>query len=361
MAKAIRWIVGLLVVAAFAGAGVYGTRYLTGTQSEPAAKQERSARRIAVSTPQRRNLEDRYLAVGTVLPLRSIELRPLAAGRVVSAPVSSGDQLSEGDLVFELDSRAARAELANAEASFEEARQELERFEELEDRNISSEARIETVRAAYRRAEAALQLRRANLDDRRLLAPFDGVIGAYDLDPGEYIDPATVVSTLQDLSAVEAEFALPERYFARARKGQTVRLSARPYPDRRFIGEVDFVSPTIAEGSRSFDVRVRVDNDDRALASGMFVDAELVFETYEGLTVPDDAVISEGSATYVFTVEDGRASRTDIALGQSFDGQSEIVDGLNEEAEVVVTGWDNLSDGAPVEIVEEAALDEALD
>ncbi|MCQ0988685.1 efflux RND transporter periplasmic adaptor subunit [Jiella marina] len=361
MGRAIKWLAGLVIVVACAAAGIWGADYLTRSEQAAASTEEPSATRVSTESPELRELEDRYSAVGTLLPLRSIELRPLAAGRVVRAPVNSGDRLAEGDLIFELDSRAARAELADARATYEEARQELRRFEELQDRNVSSEARIETARAVFRRAEAALRLANANLEDRRLVAPFEGVLGAFDLDAGEYVEPATVVSTFEDLSAVEAEFALPERYFARARKGQTVRLQARPYPERVFTGEVDFIAPGIDPGSRSFNVRVLVDNEDRALASGMFVSTELVFETYEALTVPDDAVISEGSATYVFTVADGTARRTDVALGASREGRIEIEQGLDPASRVVVTGWDTLSDGSPVEIVEAENRDEALD
>lgn len=361
LVRAIKWLVGLIVVACFAAAGVWGADYLTASEQQAASTQEPSAIRVSVARPESRELEDRYSAVGTILPLRSIELRPLAAGRVVTAPVASGARVAEGDLIFELDSRAVRAELDDTRATYEEARQELQRFLELQDRNVSSEATIETARAAFRRAEAAVRLAEANVEDSRLLAPFDGVLGAFDLDPGEYIESSTIVSTLEDLSAVEAEFALPERYFAKTRTGQTVRLEARPYPGRVFAGEVDFVAPGIDPETRSFKVRVLVDNEDRALAGGMFVNADLVFDSYEALTLPDDAVISEGSATYVYTVEDGTARRTGIELGASRDGRAEIGDGLGEDAQVVVTGWNTLSDGSPVEIVEEAGRAEVLD
>jgi membrane fusion protein (multidrug efflux system) len=108
-------------------------------------------------------------------------------------------------------------------------------------------------------------------------------------------------------------------------------------------------------------VRVRLDNPDRLLASGMFVTGELVFDTYRALTLPDDAIISEGDATYVFTVADGRARRTSVEIGQSEDGRTEIADGLERGARVVVTGWDMLSDGAPVTVAGEGPPVEALD
>ncbi|MDY8109388.1 efflux RND transporter periplasmic adaptor subunit [Fulvimarina sp. 2208YS6-2-32] len=348
------------MIACFAAAGVWGTDYLTGSEPASDAARSPSATRVTVEAPETRELEDRFSAVGTILPNRSIDLRPLAAGRVVNAPATSGSQVAKGDLIFELDDRVARAELANAQASFDEARLQLQRFQELEERNVSAAAQIQTARAAFLRAEAALQLAKANLADRRLIAPFDGVLGTFDLDPGEYIEPATIVSTLADLSSVEAEFALPERYFAMTREGQTVRLEASPYPDRVFVGEVDFVSPGIEPASRSFDVRVLIENADRALAGGMFVDAQLVFDTYRALTVRDEAVISEGSANYVYTAVGDEARRTDVTLGSSRQGRTEIVEGLDESARVVVTGWDTLSDGSPIEIVPiEIAVEDA--
>lgn len=320
----------------------------------------RQATRVTVAAPEIRTLRDTFRAVGTVRPVRSVELRPLSEGRVEEVAASSGETVAEGALIFALDDRAARAALADAEATLNVAEAQFRRYEALQDENVAAEARLEEERGAFLRAQAAVDAARATLEDRRVTAPFGGVLGVLDLDPGERVDPATSVTTLDDLSTVEVEFAMPERYFGAVEAGQTITLRVAAYPERTFEGEVAVIAPRIGDESRSFAVRADVANDDRALVGGMFVNATLVFGTREALTVPDDAIVSEGSATYVYVAADGTAARTEVAPGTRQDGRTEVTEGLAEGDRVVTTGYDTLSDGDPVRVAEDAASGEAL-
>jgi membrane fusion protein (multidrug efflux system) len=353
--------VTILVVAACGGLGAWSTKALMTDEGHEQKSARESAMDVRLTTPEQRSLERGVGAVGTILPAGSVELRPLAQGRVTEVAVASGEEVETGDLIFRLDDRAARATLADAEATLAETRAQFERYQELQDENVAADVRLEETRAAFRRAQAAVSRAEAELEDRRLTAPFGGVLGIVDIDRGEYVDPTTAFSTLDDLSSVQADFALPERYFDMTRGGEIVRVTSPLYPQRIFEGSVSVKAPRIDPASRSFDVRVRLDNPDRLLASGMFVTGELVFDTYRALTLPDDAIISEGDATYVFTVADGRARRTSVEIGQSEDGRTEIADGLERGARVVVTGWDMLSDGAPVTVAGEGFPVETLD
>jgi membrane fusion protein (multidrug efflux system) len=87
----------------------------------------------------------------------------------------------------------------------------------------------------------------------------------------------------------------------------------------------------------------------------MFADARLLLGSEEGLAVADDAIISEGLSTYVFTVVDGTARRTAIETGASLEELTEVRSGLAPGDRVVVAGWDRLSDGAPVEVADDIA------
>ncbi len=358
----------IVAVSLVALVGSFGTDRLmaaiqAGPGEESGAQQdtdEQDATRVTVAAPKVRTIRDTFQTVGTIRPIRSIGVRPLSEGRVVEVAASSGAMVSEGELIFALDERSERAALAEAEATLTQAEAEYLRYRELEEENVAADARLEEARGAFRRAEAVVDAADVTLDNRRVTAPFGGVLSVLDLDPGERVDPATIVTTLDDLSTVEVGFAMPERYFGSVEAGQTVRLSGAAYPDRAFEGRVTFVEPRIGEDSRSFVVRAEVPNDDRALVGGMFMNATLVFGTRESLTVPDDAIISEGSATYVYVVADGTAARTDVSLGIRQDGRTEVADGLTADDRVVTTGYDTISNGDPVRVSEDAAPQEAL-
>ncbi|MEY8838175.1 efflux RND transporter periplasmic adaptor subunit [Cribrihabitans sp. XS_ASV171] len=347
-------IAGLLVVAAFVAGGIFGTDVLLSKDEDEGNGSGQGQRpvRVAITMPEARRIENAVSAVGTLKPEREVEIVPNVPGRVTEVPVVSGQDVEKGALLVQLDDRAARAALANAEATLNEARQEYRRFEELEERNAAAEAQLEEVRAALLRAEAAVMTSQANLEDRAITAPFGGRLGVIDTVPGSYLDTSEPVTRLSDLSSVEVSLSLPERYFDRILPDQEVTVETPAYPEERFTGHVALRAPWIDLGTRSFEVRATIENEDRRLVGGMFANSRIVIDAYDGLAVPDDAIISEGLGTYVFTIADGKAARTEIEPGVSIGSMTEVRSGLTEGNRVVVAGWDQLSDGAAVEIAE---------
>lgn len=343
---------GLTVaVAAFVAVGAYATTALLGGASEEAAAEERPPTLVTVVAPAERTLLDAFDGVGTVLASRSIDVRPLSEGRVEEVFVSSGETVAAEDAILQLDDRSERAALQQAEATRAETDSVFDRARELADGEFASDAAVEAAEAAFLRAEAEVDLAQKALADRRIAAPFDGVLGLIDIDRGERVGPDTVISTLDDLSEVQVEFAVPERYFARVSAGQRVAITAAGDGESTFDGEVSVAAPRVDAASRSFAVRAVLPNPDRALAGGMFVQVSLVFEETEAMTVPDDSIISEGDTTYVYVVEEGVARRRDIGVGGRVEG-SVAADGLGPDARVILTGYSRLSDGDPVEVAD---------
>ncbi len=363
MRQLFRIAAGAVVVAGLGAAGLFGTEYLLsrpGNAGQSAGNAGGGggggrAARVGVAQPERREIETAVTAVGTIMPSRAVEVTPAVSGRVVAVPVTSGAKVAQGDTLVALDAEAEEAALAGAEASRDEARQNLSRVEQLAQANTAAEQRLEQARAAFARAEAEVMAAWAALDDRKVTAPFAGTLGLIDVDPGAYVSAANPLTMLSDLSVVQVDMALPERYFSRVAPGQRVSLTVPAYPDASFEGLVTVRDSAVSPGSRSFDVRAEIDNSDRRLVGGMFAEARLVFDSYDGLAVPDDAIVSEGPDTFVYVVADGQARRRDVALGGSVGSLTEITEGLEPEARVVVAGWDNLRDGAPVEVAEDMA------
>ena len=357
MRHAIKTIMTLCVVVGLGAAGLFGTEYVLDRQGAQASDRGGAARTtpVRVNTPQTRMVEDAVDAVGTVMATRDVALRAIVAGRVAEVAVTSGARVEAGDLILQLDDRSQKARLTGARATLDEARQNLRRIDELAESNTAAEQRLEAARASFRRAESEMMAATAALQDRRIEAPFAGTLGFVDYDPGAYVSPQDVISTLSDLSVVQVDMALPENYFDRVAPGQRVTLHVPAYPNRRYQGTVAVRETRIDTASRSFDIRAEIENDDRSLVAGMFAKARLVFGSRESLAVQERAIIAEGRDTYVYVVSDGTAQRRDVTTGRSLDGLVEITAGLAESDQVVVAGWDTLRDGAPVSISEDVA------
>lgn len=357
MSRVLKFVISLVVVLAFAAGGLFETQVLlsskeAGSGGDAAGPQPT---RVGITTPQTRSIEDAVSTVGTLRPIRSVELVANAPGRVTEVPVTSGQQVEEGALLIQLDDRATRAALAQAQATLSEAQQDFQRIEQLADNNVATDASLEEARGRLSRAEASMMMAQADLDDRAITAPFAGTLGVIDTEPGSFIQSGVAVTRLSDLSAVEVSASIPERYFDRVVEGQTLVVTTPAYPGESFEGRVTLRAPEVNLGSRSVEIRAVIDNPDRRLVGGMFANSQLVLDTYEGIAIPDDAIISEGLTTYVYTVKDGNAARTEIEVGSSLGALTEVRDGLSAEDRVVVAGWDQLTDGAPVEIDDDGA------
>lgn len=353
MKPVLKIVVGLCVVGLFGFAGVSGTQALLSVQETELGGPRDSRTPVGVATPQERRIENAVSATGTIRPIREVALVPDAPGRVTEISVSSGEQVAAGDLLIRLDDRAARAALAEAEATLAEAQQAYTRVERLAESNAAAEDLLESARATRLRAEAAEMAARADLEDRAIRAPFAGTLGVIDLEVGAYLDGTAPVTRLSDLSRVEVRATLPEQYFDDVEPGQSLQVATPAYPGTRFEGRVTLRAPEIDRATRSFEIRAEIDNPDRRLVGGMFARSRLLIDRYDGLAIPDAAIISEGLTSYVYTVSDGTVTRTDVEPGRSLGDLTEVRDGMSLGDRVVVAGWDGLSDGAAVEISDE--------
>ena len=115
------------------------------------------------------------------------------------------------------------------------------------------------------------------------------------------------------------------------------------------------VSPLVDAGGRSILLRATIPNPDSRLRPGMFARVQLSFGADEVLAVPEAALAPSGQAQYVFKVREGHAHRTEVTLGERRDGQVEILTGVAAGDQVVVAGFQRLTDGAPVEVAPTAA------
>ena len=344
----------VLLLLAGAAAGAY-RGYGTYFEAAEAETEAAGPRVVTVETglAERRRLAQTVEAVGTTRASRSVEIVPLAAGRVVEVSFRPGEPVGAGDLLVRLDDDIERANLTEAEAMLVEQRQSVERVQRLQKSNAVAMAQLEQVTAQFAAAGAALERARRRLADREIRAPFAGVVGMTEIDPGARVEEGTVITRIDDLSEVEVEFALPETLFAGIHAGQEVSAGSAAFPDRGFDGRVSTIGTRIDPVSRSFRVRAVIPNPEGALPAGMFMFLRLTLSERDAIVVPEEAVFAQAAETYLYVVEAGRAVQRSVATGERQDGFIAILDGVAEGEPVVTRGMHRLRDGAPVKVLNE--------
>ena len=339
-----------VVLVALGGGALLHFRSAPESGAEAAVQRGPQAIPVEVAPVQQETLRRRIEAVGTTLARQAVDIVPLASGRVESITFVPGQRVATGDVLVRIDEEIQEAEVAEARATLREAVLAYERAVKLRANNTVAQATVNDLEAARDGAQARLDGALRLLADRTVRAPFDGIVGLRQVDVGARVDDDTVLTTLDDLSEVEVEFAVPEIFYGQIARGQTVTASGVAFGERRFVGQVTTIDSRVDRVARSFLVRAVLPNPDLTLPAGMFLHVELILAERTALTIPEEAVLAEGRTTFVFTTADGRAMRRDVELGQRDLGRVEIVAGLAAGENVVASGLQRLRDGAPVQI-----------
>jgi len=214
----------------------------------------------------------------------------------------------------------------------------------------AAEAAVAQARAAVEQALAAVEIQRAALNDAFITAPFDGIVADRLLTEGAISSANSPILTLIS-KEMEVVLNIEESVIGRIREGMGVKLTAPAYPGEQFSGTVSFIGLSADTRSRTFTVKVTPNDPERKLRPGMSVQVKLETERHENvLTVPRTAVLQRDNRSVVFVVSDGVANMRPVTTGLFDERVIEIVSGLQEGEDVVVSGQNVLRDKDPVRV-----------
>jgi membrane fusion protein (multidrug efflux system) len=302
-------------------------------------------------------------AVGTMRAFESITVTAKVAGIIERIGFEEGQKVKAGDVLVTLDAQERRADIEQAAAEINRATAQrnevatrLERAQALRRTGAGTEAQVEdltaqvkTLESAIASAEAQKKAAEARLEDQIIRAPFAGRVGTRSVSLGAYVSPGTRITTLDDLSKVRLDFAVPEKLLGRLEPGQTVNAVSAAYPGRVFTGAVSTIDPRVDQTTRTVRLMAEFDNADEALRPGMFLSVALEVTTKDdAVLIPEEAIVSEGLRQIVYVVKDNKVERRVIGIGQRQSGKAEVVEGLRPGESIVVLGVQRVRPGAEV-------------
>ncbi len=295
-------------------------------------------------------VSDKINLVATLAPNERVEIQNLISGVVTVIHFKEGERVEAGDLIFELDTQKLRARVAEAEGTFELAEINRERYIKLFESNTVSQQEFDQAMSRYSVLSATLALRRRQLDDSILRAPFSGVVGYRRVSPGQFIQQGETITTLVDTNPIKADFQVPERFLGDLRINQEININVPAYPMEKFSGNVYFIAPEVAQETRTVFVRATIDNTSERLKPGMFGNLELILQVKEkALVIPESALITQGNKIQVMVVgSDNTVQVNYVTTGLRLDGEVEITDGLNIGERVITEGHQKVESGSKV-------------
>jgi len=309
-------------------------------------------------------------AIGTVNANQGVDLTVEAPGILREVLFAPNTQVGAGDLLIRLDDVVQRADLEAARTQLELEQANLSRQQELQSRGVATSATLEATQAAFRAAEAQVARAEAVLEQRSVTAPFAGTIGLLRVDLGQYVQPGTIIATLQDLDRMRVDFSMAEQTLPDLFIGQVLHVQSDE-ARQSFEGRISGIDPRVDPASRMVAVRATVERaeveqgqveQERALTPGQFVRLRLDLPQEAGvIALPQTALTSSLYGDFVYVVRPREADADTLEARQVFvtpgrrsGGQVEIREGLSAGDRVVTTGQNRLSNGAPVTLAEGA-------
>ena len=349
-----RSLIAYLLAAAAITAGI-GFGYLDWLDS--GQDNARAARRslgvpVVVAEVVRAPIADSLAALGTARANESVQLTANHSDHVVALHFEDGQQVQAGELLAELNSEQERAMLDEAAALLAEREAEHQRVVELFEREIASTSEVDAAQAQRQAARSRVERLRASIADHRVSAPFAGTLGLRQVSIGSYLQPSTVIATLDDLSVIKVDFTIPETWLGAVRVGMPIIARTDAWPDKVFPGEISAVDTRLDPKTRSATVRALVDNDQQLLRPGMLIKVEVERGEDAVLQVPEEALVQMGAEHHVICVDaDSVARKVAVTVGRRRVGRVEVLRGLAEGDRVVVEGLLRARPDAPVEVV----------
>ena len=369
----------MLVVVVLAGAGVAYYRdeiaplmKLTAEATPRPAAAPRAVP-VVVASVTREALPIDVTVIGTVQPSETVSVRSRIDGEIIAMEFKEGDEVKAGDLLFVLDSRQIQALLRQAEsnlardrAMMESIRADLDRKNNLAQRDYTSRSALDQARAAYdalqgtiKAGEAAVDSLKIQLSYTTIRAPIDGRTGAVSVTRGSAvrINESAAMVVINRIQPVKVNFAIPQKYFDLVRKalaGGQLNAYAKSQGGSNVEapGAIYFFDNAIDTTTGTFQLRASFPNAERSLWPGMLADvvARLGVEQ-DAIVVPSAAVAIGQRGPFVFVVKpDKTVEIRDVKVSREAGDRSVVSAGLNEGEQVVVDGQIRLANGTRVDV-----------
>ena len=334
-----KWILWIIIGAIVALGGIgLGSRFFFSKNEEP--RQQGSL--VAV---QRGNIYRIVSATGFLSSQGSQEVKFSKQGRIKEILVQEGDYVKEGQTLAKLEDDKERLSLLQAENALKEAESELESAKLSSPKSV-----VEKKERQLRERKLELQLKRKELEDTLLKAPFSGMVSKIYVEKGEIVSGEAVSASrailrLIDTSRLFAEVAVDEVDIAQLRLGQRTEVTVDAYPDEIFSGKVVHIAPetTTSQGLVVVEVKIELEKADPRLKPGFTASADIITDEAKSvLVLPVEAVSETERGSFVMVSKEDGPTRREVTLGVSDGTNVEIKRGLEESEMILSSGLEKL-------------------
>ncbi len=294
----------------------------------------------------------KHTAVGTLTAPKQILIYNQEAGQITRLPFREGDQVQKGAELVRLDDKLLRAEMVKSAANRRQAELDLVRMKKLFARQAASEDEVARARTALELAKAEENLQRLLLARTSISAPFSGVISARLKEPGDVVAVNSHILTLIDPSVLNIDLHVSELLLSDLSIDDGVQIQIDALGDRHFPGRITRIHPVIDPETRQGLIEVALKPLPEGARPGQLARITFRIQKTTGLTIPFACLHYDNQGSFVYRIDaQNAARRVSVRTGLQLGDKIEILDGLQKDEQVVLSGLLNMSEGRKVHIV----------
>ena len=311
-------------------------------------------------TPNNRTFE----SVGTSKARLTADIYPAVSDEVTAVLFHAQQQVKKGDVLVQLDDREEKLAVRLAEVAMKDAQSLLGRYEKVISKGAVSESEMDSAQAAYDSARVALDKAKLDLEDRQVIAPFDGVVGIANINVGDRIDSTTLITGLDDRKILHVDFDVPEALAGELKNAQTekqkITATTPAYPSQTFTAYISAQESRVNPESRALTARAVIENTEDLLRPGMSFATrwEIAGKVYP--TVPEISVQWGKEGSFIWLIRESKAEKIFARVVARTAGLVLLDGDIREGDRVVVEGLQRLRQGVVVNVLNDAELNAEL-
>lgn len=297
--------------------------------------------KVIVSKVENQTIQDQVEALGTLRANESVVLISTVTERVKAIHFDDAQRMKKGTLLLEMKIEEERAALEEQTAILKEANLQVKRYEPLIAKGAVSKTNLDNANLEVSKANARIDAINSQIDERRIVAPFDGLIGLRNISVGALLSSDTPIATIHDDSVMKLDFSLPSLFLSALKKGIKIKATTDAFPNKVFDGEILHIDNQVDPVTRTISVRALIDNADHSLKSGLLMQITLETNVRQAV-IPEEALIPNGDKNFVLVIVKKEKLKTVekrlVKTGARQPGQVEVLSGLLVGDLVVIHG-----------------------
>jgi len=306
---------------------------------------------VAVESVIKGVLSENVVATGTLEASEVLNLVSETSGKIVKIYKEKGDRVVAGDVIAKVDDEVISANVLTAEANYAQFEKDVDRLTRLAEENAVTKRDLEQTTIGLKKAKADLITARKALGNTSIKSPISGYINSDNITVGQLLNNGTSVCEIVNNSKLKLNIRITEHEVYKISLGQIVDVQLSVFPGKKFAGKITAIAEK-ADAAMKFNVEITLNNDESAhLKSGLYAEALLPVKNNETLIIKKSSIVGSMQNPIVYVAQNGKAVKRELVTGQSNDKQIEVLKGLNDGEQVIISGQLNLKDGDDINII----------